>query len=300
MTLVLGHGPERVGTDIAAWQALVHPEDMPGIAEAARAAVTGDTHAWSASIRLRRADGTYAPVRMRAVAVGDASGATRHIVGGISDVSEIGKLEAEVREANERLAAELARERQERIRAELLMRVPTSDVLWEWWLDDDRIVWSPNVETVLGHPSSTLATVADVAARSPDIANDIAATRERVVGGLTQAWSRRFRWALPSGEALELEAHAYVLRDAHGIPARVIGSMRRVVPAEETQSDLDLTARQRQVLSLVRLGHTNKEIAVALGIGEQAAKVQVSKLLRRFRVSNRAALAVAGRRHAAR
>jgi PAS domain-containing protein len=55
-----------------------------------------------------------------------------------------------------------------------------------------------------------------------------------------------------------------------------------------------LTPRQSQVLERVIRGHENKQIAKELGVSEQAVKEQVSLLLQRFAVPNRAALAEAG------
>ncbi|HET8569200.1 MAG TPA: PAS domain-containing protein [Candidatus Limnocylindria bacterium] len=52
-----------------------------------------------------------------------------------------------------------------------------------------------------------------------------------------------------------------------------------------------LTERQEQVLRLVAEGHENKVIAGRLGISEQAAKQQVSVLLRKFRAPSRTVLA---------
>jgi PAS domain-containing protein len=60
------------------------------------------------------------------------------------------------------------------------------------------------------------------------------------------------------------------------------------------QDQRPLTARQRQVLDLVVGGLGNKAIAAELGISEQAAKEQVSTLLRRFGATGRAALAEIG------
>jgi DNA-binding CsgD family transcriptional regulator len=60
------------------------------------------------------------------------------------------------------------------------------------------------------------------------------------------------------------------------------------------QDHRPLTARQRQVLDLVVGGLGNKAIAAELGISEQAAKEQVSTLLRRFGATGRAALAEIG------
>jgi PAS domain-containing protein len=60
------------------------------------------------------------------------------------------------------------------------------------------------------------------------------------------------------------------------------------------ESETRLTPRQTQVLDLVIRGLENKQIARDLGVSEQAVKEQVSGLLQRFNVPNRAALAEAG------
>lgn len=298
ITLLLGHEPARIGDRLIAWQGLIHPDDAAAVIASGRELVPTPATTWSDEFRMRRADASYAPVRVRAFFVRDEEGRATHVVGAVTDLAPIRQLEEELRDASERLAVELAIERQERIRAELLMRASTTDVLWEWWLDEDRMVWSPNVEMVLGYPSSALGNVGAIAARSPEIALDLDEMRRRITFAGTNAWARRFTWILPSGGELTLEAQAYVLRHPTGRSERVIGSIRHVVLPDGPGPDVQLTVRQRQVLSLVRLGHTNKEIASALGISEQAAKVQVSKLLKRFGVSNRAALAVAGRSYA--
>jgi DNA-binding CsgD family transcriptional regulator len=55
----------------------------------------------------------------------------------------------------------------------------------------------------------------------------------------------------------------------------------------------ELTGRQRQVLSLVAKGRSNREIADELGITEQGVKSHVSRLLLRHGVANRTALVAA-------
>jgi DNA-binding CsgD family transcriptional regulator len=57
-----------------------------------------------------------------------------------------------------------------------------------------------------------------------------------------------------------------------------------------TRSTREITARQREVLGLIALGLTNKEIAHSLGISERGAAAHVSRLLARYRVPNRAGL----------
>lgn len=57
-----------------------------------------------------------------------------------------------------------------------------------------------------------------------------------------------------------------------------------------------LTTRQREVLDLLVQGKTNKEIALALKLGEGTVKIHMAAIFRYFGVNNRAAAAVAGAR----
>ncbi len=298
VTLLFGHDPERIGPRLEQWQQLIHPDEAAAVIAAGAKLLPSSASAWSHELRFARADGSFAPVRVRAFLVRGEAGEAAYVVGSMSDLSPIRGLEEQLREQSAQLGVELARERQERIRAELLMRLPVTEVLGEWWIAEDRIVWSPNVESVLGYPASEIASPAAFAQRSPEVAQDLEEMRGHIATG-TRAWARQLTWVLGSGERLRLEAQAYVLRDIDDRPERVVGSIRRLSPDEVERPVPDLTQRQRQVLALVRLGHTNKEIGTALGITEQAAKVQVSKLLRKYGVTNRAALAVAGRAQAA-
>ena len=57
-----------------------------------------------------------------------------------------------------------------------------------------------------------------------------------------------------------------------------------------------LTPRQQDVLDLLVQGKTNKEIALALRLGEGTVKIHMAAIFRYFGVNNRAAAAVAGAR----
>ncbi|MBD2746528.1 response regulator transcription factor [Microvirga sp. BT688] len=66
--------------------------------------------------------------------------------------------------------------------------------------------------------------------------------------------------------------------------------------APQTASMHLLTSRQRDVLDLLVQGKSNKEIALALKLGEGTVKIHMAAIFRYFGVSNRAAAAVAGAR----
>jgi DNA-binding NarL/FixJ family response regulator len=67
-------------------------------------------------------------------------------------------------------------------------------------------------------------------------------------------------------------------------------------PPEANDMSGQLTPRQQDVLDLLVQGKSNKEIAIALGLGEGTVKIHMAAIFRYFGVNNRAAAAVAGAR----
>jgi DNA-binding NarL/FixJ family response regulator len=98
-------------------------------------------------------------------------------------------------------------------------------------------------------------------------------------------------------QALEAGARAYVIK---GMPHEMlIDALRRVhaghrfLPPAISRTlasrtpDSDLSAREREVLSLLARGETNKEIAQHLGITEATVKCHVSVILMRLQATDR-------------
>ena len=107
--------------------------------------------------------------------------------------------------------------------------------------------------------------------------------------------------------SLEAGAATYVLKDALSdelvtVIRQVHQGNKPVTPAVEALLESGrhqplLTPREIQVVRLIADGLRNKEIAVALGISEQTAKVHVKNILFKLRVNDRSAVvAVAARR----
>jgi DNA-binding NarL/FixJ family response regulator len=101
--------------------------------------------------------------------------------------------------------------------------------------------------------------------------------------------------------AIRAGAIGYVLKDAHGLelkeairaaaagrvhlsPEAAARLLREVRTPEEREL---LTGRETEVLRLVSLGLTNKEIARRLGIGEGTVKTHVSRLLTKLGLQSR-------------
>lgn len=63
----------------------------------------------------------------------------------------------------------------------------------------------------------------------------------------------------------------------------------------KTNMTIELTERQREVLQMVAIGKSNKEIANELGMAENTVRVHVAAILKVLKVENRTQAAFAGR-----
>jgi len=78
----------------------------------------------------------------------------------------------------------------------------------------------------------------------------------------------------------------------------VVGSvMAEVARAEPLPGVDELTARERQVLSLLAQGHSNRELAAELYVSEKTVKTHVSSILSKLRVTDRTQAALFAVRH---
>lgn len=303
VTLLFGHDPARVGSGLDAWRSYVHPNDVPRIRESGRRVLPFGTDVWSDELRLARADGSYAPVRVRAVIIREENDRASHVVGAVTDLSDLREREEELERANEELSRSLAAERRERARADALSGAARAEVLAEWEIATDRLHLSSSAEAILGYAASEIADVASALRYShPDDGPRALSDLRRAIDSGADSWSGRVRFERRDRAEIVLHAMGSVIRDADGHATTVIGSLVPLVAATEVGAGHvpagevpGLTGRQLRALELVRAGRTNKEIAGELGIGEQAAKAQVRRLMRRFGVPNRAALAALAR-----
>ena len=106
---------------------------------------------------------------------------------------------------------------------------------------------------------------------------------------------------------LRAGASGYVRKDAD--PEVLVAAVRAVAAGRtfidpvlsrqlrEAPAAPELTQREREVLRLVGLGRSNREIATALDIGEETVKTHVGHLFAKLEVENRAQATVQALRH---
>ena len=95
-----------------------------------------------------------------------------------------------------------------------------------------------------------------------------------------------------SDTALERAVSGAVTRGEPGFARDIIGAwmrQRRAADSAAAASAPTLTKRQHEIVSLIALGATDKEIASRLGIATTTAQKHVTNILHRLDVANRAA-----------
>jgi DNA-binding NarL/FixJ family response regulator len=75
-------------------------------------------------------------------------------------------------------------------------------------------------------------------------------------------------------------------------PRKILSRLLDAPAAKARAAQPSFTARERQVLTLLRAGQSNREIALSLGIDESTVKAHISRLLRKVGVTNRIALTI--------
>jgi two-component system, NarL family, response regulator DevR len=102
------------------------------------------------------------------------------------------------------------------------------------------------------------------------------------------------------GEELINAVHRVAEGDALLDPAvtqRVLARVRQATRQEQAAAFRDLTEQELRVLGLVSQGHTNKEIAKELFLGEGTVRNYVSSILSKLDLTNRAEAAAYAVRH---
>ncbi|MDP9052425.1 MAG: response regulator transcription factor [Acidobacteriota bacterium] len=112
---------------------------------------------------------------------------------------------------------------------------------------------------------------------------------ERVIGAGAKGYL-----ALTAKES-EIRMAVEMVRDGSvWAPRRVLSRLldHRRVPASQDAPVPRFTAREIQILNLLRAGQPNREIALTLGIDEGTVKAHIGRLMRKVGVNNRIALTV--------
>jgi PAS domain S-box-containing protein len=201
----------------------------------ARTVITGET-VRGEEIRILRGDGTDGYVRMSSAPVQDASGAVVAAVAIVVDVTDQRKAERAVRSTDERFR---------------FVARATNDVIWDWDIKTNALVWNDSVEHVFGHRQNKIF---------PEIQwwydHIHPEDRERVVAGIHGVldgggtdWADSYRYRRGDGTYANVMDRGYIARDNAGTATRMIGAMTDVTERSRSEAAIRF---QAQLLNAVQ------------------------------------------------
>ena len=92
---LFGYQLEEIEPTTRSWTTRVHPEERGEVIRSLERAISDGKNSWSAEYRFRRVDGTYAFVLDRGHIIRDPLGVPVRMIGGMTDLTERKKLEAQ-------------------------------------------------------------------------------------------------------------------------------------------------------------------------------------------------------------
>ncbi len=99
LTEVFGHTPDPEGVTPSVWRSSIHADDLARVDAAIERLLSGETELLHERYRFRRADGTWAHVEDRAIAIRDGAGPAIRVLGSMTDISVELKLEERLRQS---------------------------------------------------------------------------------------------------------------------------------------------------------------------------------------------------------
>lgn len=230
----LGYPPEAFLNGEMSYASLVHPDDIERVAQEVYDYTHQKIPFYEQEYRLRLASGEYAWFHDVTMVIRDAHGTATHYLGYVQNVTERRRMEAALRENDERfrLALEAAHMGS-----------------WDWNLLTNQTVWSESLECLVGlEPGSfdgrfeTFITLVHPDDRDRVLANVAKALEEG------QDYSAEFRLIRPDGGIRWVLGKGKVLFDANGYATRMLGVDVDVTELKQAEFALQQQAEEECLL----------------------------------------------------
>jgi PAS domain S-box-containing protein len=225
-------GFRRKEVDMDRWKELMHPEDAKRIHHSLYHTLNQTRKKiWKEQYRFRDNYGHYRYVLEKGFIVRDKQGKAIRMIGAMQDITDLKQKEEELLSSHDRYK---------------YVTLATSDIIWDWKIHSNDVVWSDNITKVLGWELPENKMLTTEFSRSKFHPEDA----ERIITSLSQFlrqkeqnnWHGEFRYMRSNGSYAFISDKGYIIRDEDGNPVRMIGAMQ------------DITERhyQEQILSLER------------------------------------------------
>jgi PAS domain S-box-containing protein len=237
---LFGYRPGEFPGTIGGFWARMHAHDRPRVArEIARATdateESGDG-GYAAEFRVQWPDGSIHWIAAQGRATRDAVGRVVRMTGVATEITRRVEAENELRRTLElfRYASRA-----------------TQDLLWDWDLATDRLVWNEAVMTKLGFPESSRDGRIDFWHQQihPEDRARVVASIEAAIAGRDERWVAEYRFLRADGVCFDVVDRGFVVRDADGRAVRMIGAMEDVTERKRALDALEMSERSFRTLA---------------------------------------------------
>jgi PAS domain S-box-containing protein len=152
-------------------------------------------------------------------------------------------LEKRVRERTGELVQEVAEHEQsaralhETNQRFVIVTRATTDVIWDWNLDNNSLWWNENFQSVFGYPAETIGTDLDswTLRIHPDDKQRVIDSVHQVIDDGGRLWSNEYRFRRCDGSYAFVFDRGYVLHNEQGQAVRMIGAMQDITERKEAE-----------------------------------------------------------------
>ncbi len=211
--------------------ARVHPDDRDRVERAIRSAIEQGTTC-DVDHRVVRADGIHW-IAVKGRPTLDERGEVVRLTGAAVEITDRVLAEQDLRRSVE-LFTYASR--------------ATNDLIWSWDLTTDRLTWNDAVWSPLGYPSSMGETEGRwwYAQIHPEDRERVRASIQATVarareGAGQERWIGEYRFRRADGRYVDVVDRGFVVLDAAGRPARMIGAMQDVTEQKRTVDALKMS-----------------------------------------------------------
>lgn len=206
-------------------------------------------------MRLERSDGTQAWINITAGPVRDEADTVIAAVFTAEDISRRHQQEEAIRISEQRYR---------------LVSRATHDVIWDWDISSDKVLWNENLRHSFGHEIQELTTDSHwwLQRVHPEDRERVWDSLQRVIQGQSVIWQEEYRFQKADGIYAEVIDRSYVDRDFTGGSRRMIGSMSDVTELRRIASEKqELNEQlQRRIQRLVALREIDRAIASSVDL----------------------------------
>jgi len=234
----LSPGPEVQPLDALVESLRVHPDDAPRRAEGIRAHLAGETTAYECEYRVRRDDGTYRWIRVRALCLRDDEGRPYRMAGSVSDVDDRKRAEEALRMSQERFTLAVA---------------GSNDGIIDWDMVNDSMYTSERMLEMIGQPPTPNTRTRDewmaLLDLHPHDRERHAQELERFLASRETLREGEFRMRRADGVYRWVRLRNFCMRDADGAPLRLTGSVSDIDDYKRVEAALR-ESEERYALAL--------------------------------------------------